>query len=415
MGFLNLGKKDEYGRQRRIEHRGRHLRASRSGGVALRAQTKAAGLNFTANTAQGLRVSATPAKNTQVALQNGRFVLRGRYGSGPFRLNLSKSGLSLSARNPLGSVNLTNPMRSSAKVAGIQFRGRTAAWMQAVYGVVVLVVGLVRVAFALALLALQVVLFVAGLVLRGGAAVPVIYREWRRRRRAAGLARRADAVEAAHASLGEWSLDRWIAAVLLIVAGRGRGEDAAAEAARQAKALANGDGPKGLGEAVAVLEETGEVLDALRGRMDADGDPDLVLLVVAARRLGERLPAETVAEILLEVDEQALAAGPRTRLQDRMLEVFADCAGLRLAPAEEEEAPVEATDRSGDGAAIDINRADIETLQCIPHVGEERARAIIGMRPLERLEDLAAVDGIGPKTLQAMREHGVVCGEARPV
>jgi len=411
MGFLNLGKKDEYGRQRRIEHRGRNLRASRTGGVALRAQTKAAGLNFTANTSQGLRVSATPARNTQVALQNGRFVLRGRYGSGPLRVNLSKTGLSLSSRNALGSFNWTNPLRSSAKVAGVQFRGRTAAYMQAVYGVVVLVVGLLQVAFALALLALRVALFLAGLALRVGAAVPVMVREWRRRRRSARLSREANAVEAEQPILGDWSLDRWIATVLLIVVGWGRGQEAMAEAGRQAEALASGDGPKGLAEASGVLRETGEALDGLRGRLNEDVDPEMALLVLAARRLGERLPADTVAEILLEVDEQALEAGPRTRLQDRMLEVFADSAGLRLAPAEAEEASAEATDRSSDGAAIDINSADLATLEAIPHVGRERARAIMARRPLARLDDLTAIDGIGPKRLAAIRASGVVCGK----
>ncbi|MFB4203565.1 hypothetical protein KBTX_03068 [wastewater metagenome] len=81
--MFNIGRNDSYGRQRRIEHRGRHLRASRTGGIALRAQMKAAGLTLTGNTARGVRVSMTPARNTQVALQNGRFILRGRYGSGP--------------------------------------------------------------------------------------------------------------------------------------------------------------------------------------------------------------------------------------------------------------------------------------------------------------------------------------------
>lgn len=39
--MFDLGKPDEYGRQNRIEHRGTYLRASRTGGVSLRAQTKA--------------------------------------------------------------------------------------------------------------------------------------------------------------------------------------------------------------------------------------------------------------------------------------------------------------------------------------------------------------------------------------
>ena len=133
MGLFNLGSKDEYGRQRRVEHRGRHLRASRTGGVALRAQAKAAGVNVTANTSTGFRVSGTPMTNTQVALQNGRFVLRGRYGDGPTKLNVSKTGATVSTRNALGSFNWIKPNRSSAKIAGVQVRGQNAALLQVIY------------------------------------------------------------------------------------------------------------------------------------------------------------------------------------------------------------------------------------------------------------------------------------------
>lgn len=58
MNFLNLGKKNKYGKQRRIEHRGKHLQISRTGGAALRTQAKVAGLNVTANTRYGLRISS---------------------------------------------------------------------------------------------------------------------------------------------------------------------------------------------------------------------------------------------------------------------------------------------------------------------------------------------------------------------
>ncbi len=98
MRWFNIGNKDEYGKQHRIEHRGKYLRANRTGGVSLRAQTRKAGLNLTANTQHGFRVSRTVGKNTQVALQNGRFVFRGRYGKGPSRLNVSKSGVTVSIR-----------------------------------------------------------------------------------------------------------------------------------------------------------------------------------------------------------------------------------------------------------------------------------------------------------------------------
>ncbi len=69
MGFLNIGRKDEHGKQRRIEHRGKYLRASRTGGIALRAQARPLGATLTANTQRGFRVSTTPMKNTQIALQ----------------------------------------------------------------------------------------------------------------------------------------------------------------------------------------------------------------------------------------------------------------------------------------------------------------------------------------------------------
>jgi hypothetical protein len=57
--WFNLGGKDEYGQQRRVEHSGQHLRVSRTGGASLRAQTKAAGVNLAANSQHGMRVSRT--------------------------------------------------------------------------------------------------------------------------------------------------------------------------------------------------------------------------------------------------------------------------------------------------------------------------------------------------------------------
>ncbi|MFO8065507.1 MAG: DNA-binding protein, partial [Spirochaetia bacterium] len=144
--MFNIGKTDQYGRQKRIEHRGKYLRASRTGGVSLRAQTKAAGLNVTGNTKRGIRLSTRAAKGTNVAFQNGRFRLRGRYGKGPTKLNLSKSGMSVSTRNALGTFNWTKPNRSSAKIAGVQMRGKKAANLQLIYLVVMLVVNLVKLA-----------------------------------------------------------------------------------------------------------------------------------------------------------------------------------------------------------------------------------------------------------------------------
>mgnify|MGYP006429188851 CR=1 FL=1 len=127
--------RDENGRLKRIEYRGKHLRASRTGGVSLRAQTKVSGVNLTANTSRGIRVSTRVAKGTQIGFQNKGFLIRGRYGKGPHKLNLSKSGVSVSSKTGIGTYNWMKPQYSSAKIAGIQIRGKKAQIFFLIYGI----------------------------------------------------------------------------------------------------------------------------------------------------------------------------------------------------------------------------------------------------------------------------------------
>ena len=58
-------------------------------------------------------------------------------------------------------------------------------------------------------------------------------------------------------------------------------------------------------------------------------------------------------------------------------------------------------------AAVDINTADAALLQTLPGIGEVLARRIIDWReangPFLTEEDLLAVDGIGPATLEKIR------------
>jgi hypothetical protein len=58
------------------------------------------------------------------------------------------------------------------------------------------------------------------------------------------------------------------------------------------------------------------------------------------------------------------------------------------------------------GATLDVNREDAAALQVLPGIGPGRAAAIIGTRAVrrfERLEDLARVPGIGPRTVARLR------------
>lgn len=143
--MLGFGRKDRNGNQVRIEHRGKHVRASRTGGVSLRGQKKIGGVTVTANTKHGIRTSAKLAKGLRVANQAGRWQLIGRWSSGPFRYNLSKRGGSVSVANRLGALNLTSPGRSSFKAGGIQLRGKKAANLQLIYLAILAVMGVVRI------------------------------------------------------------------------------------------------------------------------------------------------------------------------------------------------------------------------------------------------------------------------------
>jgi hypothetical protein len=128
--MLGLGKRDEDGRQARVEHRGRHTRLSRTGGAAVRAETRAGPLGATVNSAKGLRLSTRLARGARFGLRSGRTQFIGRWRSGPFALNASKSGISASMKTGAGTLNLLQPRYSSFKVAGVQVRGQNAVVAQ---------------------------------------------------------------------------------------------------------------------------------------------------------------------------------------------------------------------------------------------------------------------------------------------
>lgn len=131
--MFGFGKKEENGKQVRIEHRGKYTRASRTGGVTVRAEEKVGPLNLTANSSKGLRTSIRVANGTRMALQNGRFQLIGRWRAGPLGFNLSKKGVSASVKNKAGTFNFLKPQYSSFKFAGVQLRGKKAAQLQVIY------------------------------------------------------------------------------------------------------------------------------------------------------------------------------------------------------------------------------------------------------------------------------------------
>ncbi|QGT78158.1 DNA-binding protein [Guyparkeria halophila] len=401
MSFFNLGKKDADGRQVRIEHRGRYLRASRTGGLALRAQTKAAGVNFTGNTSQGIRVSATPVKDTQIALQNGRFILRGRYGRGPTKLNLSKTGLTVSTRNKLGTFNWIKPNRSSAKIAGVQVRGRNAVILQSIYFGFAAIGMVLRAAVTGLRILMQLLAWLAGLIQWAIRQTPPALKSVKRTIRNRWLSRHQKRLDPSlFQALGEASNDELKSMVWLTFTQWGRGKSV------------HQDAPANDSNDPQESRRSSTLLRAVE-RDSTDGDWHLAFLAGIADEISMRLDSQNRAEILLDIDETLLASGSRTVLQERMLEVYADFAGLRLHVDVPEETYAEEPVRPDKSAipvgatTIDLNTASVEELQDLPHIGPERAEDLVRLRPIQGLEDLRQIDGIGPARLREIDEYGV--------
>ncbi|MEL0148794.1 MAG: helix-hairpin-helix domain-containing protein, partial [Pontimonas sp.] len=72
--------------------------------------------------------------------------------------------------------------------------------------------------------------------------------------------------------------------------------------------------------------------------------------------------------------------------------------------------PAVASSGAGSGP-ISLSRANQETLETLPRIGPATAERIIAWRdkngPFRSVEDLLAVSGIGPATLEGLAEHVV--------
>lgn len=118
--------------------------------------------------------------------------------------------------------------------------------------------------------------------------------------------------------------------------------------------------------------------------------------------------------MLLKFKELVLAAGVRKAVLERMIKVLVDVAGLRLTVFVRRNWPWRNAQGATTEAAemIDINTAELKIFQIISPIGIELMLAIVTFRPIERLPNLNATNGIGQKKRLALRARGPV---RRPV
>lgn len=66
-------------------------------------------------------------------------------------------------------------------------------------------------------------------------------------------------------------------------------------------------------------------------------------------------------------------------------------------------------------AKVDLNTADLKTLEEIPSIGPETARAIVAARPFTTLDDLARIKGVSTERLEQIRAEATVAPPAAPI
>lgn len=64
---------------------------------------------------------------------------------------------------------------------------------------------------------------------------------------------------------------------------------------------------------------------------------------------------------------------------------------------------------------INVNTASQSSLDKLTGIGEVKAQAIIDTRPYETLEDLINVYGIGPATLEKIKDQGLACIDSEEI
>jgi hypothetical protein len=280
------------------------------------------------------------AKGTQVAMQNGRFVLRGRYGKGPNKLNLSKTGVTVSTKNKLGTFNWIKPNRSSAKLMGVQVRGKKAAQLQMAYGVAMLIYHSMLFAANVLIFVVNLAVYLlkaswAGLVMLTGflQSLPARHEQRQRQQQTRQLAQRITQLnQRIYEQIGQWSPVQLQAALLWIILAWARGESDLSAITENLETLKTDEKAAILHPALTVIDQVYDATNALTKTFDTENplQDELALAGLLAQQLKEHMTNEQLIEWLLTLDEQLVTHTGITPLQQQLIDVLMDFADIGL-------------------------------------------------------------------------------------
>ena len=228
----------------------------------------------------------------------------------------------------LGTINITNPGRSSAKIAGIQMRGQKAAAINAVAALIQMLVVIIKVAIT------AIVYLILGARNLG---------LWLYETTSALIARhrfqRQQAMRAARSKKLEEAVTNWVTSN----GGLDLTPETSLIAIKRLLAQAGGDWNSNQGEKSASQDhcDGGDELQQLVDKLSLVDDPGItknpdtaelpvIGTAILATHYRESAMSSDLTEVFYELDEMTLEKPPRTVGQELLLEDIADLFGLRL-------------------------------------------------------------------------------------
>ncbi|MCG5534422.1 DNA-binding protein, partial [Halorhodospira sp. 9621] len=136
-----------------------------------------------------------------------------------------------------------------------------------------------------------------------------------------------------HEAIARLDADGLSAAVALAVALWGRGERLDEGWNRVQQRITQNRGFEALPRSPELFEAIAVELERCRAAVQPARDAHRVVLALLAEAAAQGMDGERRAALFFDVDDLALARGPRTVLQEELLEIFADHAQLSLEPA----------------------------------------------------------------------------------